>query len=214
MLVAAAVCPHPPLLLPPVANGAADELEPLRAACDAAVARVLAARPDVVAVVGAADRVTGSGGTVATYGVPLRVGSGPPTLPLPHTVGCWLLDRAGWSGRRGYLTPSEDGAVADEDGRVGLLVMGDASARRTEKAPGYIDPRAEGYDASVAAALASGPAALAQLDGDLAATLLAAGWPSWQLLARLAAGAAWDTCVTYDSAPYGVGYLVAEWVRR
>src|SRR4051812_21013344 len=191
MLVGAAVCPHPPLLVPEVAAGAAAELDPLRAACDAAIAGLMATRPDVIAVVGSADDVHGAGATFAGYGVPLRVGEGAPTLPLPHAVGCWLLDRAGWTGRRSFVGSTDDAAVTSEAGRVALLVMGDGSARRTEKAPGYIDPRAADYDAGVAAALADGPAAVAKLDGDLAAQLLVAGWAAWQFLARVSGDAQW-----------------------
>ena len=53
-LLAAAVCPHPPMIVPAVATGAASELDGLRTACDEAVARLLAASPDTVCVVGAA----------------------------------------------------------------------------------------------------------------------------------------------------------------
>jgi len=38
VLVAAAVCPHPPLLVPQLAAGGAPDLDKVRAACDAAVA--------------------------------------------------------------------------------------------------------------------------------------------------------------------------------
>src|SRR5213075_2398174 len=154
--------------------------------CDAAVKQLLAADPDVVVVVGAAAHVVGSSGTFAAYGVGLRVGSGPATLPLPHTVGCWLLDRAGWTGRRAFAGAHDDHLVTGEAGRVALLVMGDASARRTEKAPGYIDARAALYDGAVADAMRSGPDAVAALDADLADQLLVAGWPAWQFLARVA----------------------------
>jgi hypothetical protein len=51
-LTAAAVCPSPPLLVPDLAAGAAGELDELRAACDAAVAALWSARPELVAVVG------------------------------------------------------------------------------------------------------------------------------------------------------------------
>ncbi|MFL6238125.1 MAG: hypothetical protein ACJ735_01340 [Actinomycetes bacterium] len=214
MLVGAVVCPHPPLLFPDLAGRAAPELDALRAACDAAVTTLLGTRPDVVIVAAAEDPAEGTGGTTVGFGVPMRVGTGAPTLPLPHTVGCWLLDRAGWTGRRHYVGPAADDAIRAVDGRVALLVLGDASARRTEKAPGYLDPRAQDFDAAVAAALRAGPAALGALDGSLAAELLVAGWPAWQLLARVSADAQWDTRVTYDDAPYGVGYLVAEWTRR
>jgi hypothetical protein len=201
------------VLIPEVASGAAHELDGLRSACDEAVASLLNAQPDVIVVVGAGTPVRGSGGTLAPYGVPLQVGSGAPTLPLPHTVGCWLLDRAGWTGRRIYVGTDDDAAVTAEAGNVALLVMGDASARRTEKAPGYIDARAAEFDATVAHALRTGPQAVMALDGDLAEQLLAAGWSAWQLLARVTQDSAWMCELLYDDAPYGVGYLVASWQR-
>ena len=56
--------------------------------------------------------------------------------------------------------------------------MGDGSARRTVKAPGYLDPAAEPFDARVATALAAGDAgALAGLDPAEGERLLAAGVP-------------------------------------
>jgi hypothetical protein len=213
MLMGAAICPHPPLLVPVVAVGAAPELDALRAACLRAVSQLVADAPDLLAVVGAGAQPQGSGGTLAAYGVDIRVGTGAPTLPLPHTIGCWLLDEVGWAGPRAFVGPDGD-AVVESAERVALLVMGDASARRSERAPGYVDPRAAPYDESVAAAFRDGPAAVARLDGQLAGELLAAGWPAWQLLARTAGGGDWQTEVSYDEAPYGVGYLVACWRLR
>lgn len=112
MLIAAAVCPHPPILVPELAGGAAGELDGLRAACDDAVARLtatLTADPGGVAggqsvlVVVGADQVTGvygadSPGTLEPYGLDLRIGGsvvapGPP-LPLSLTMGKWLLARS------------------------------------------------------------------------------------------------------------------------
>jgi hypothetical protein len=55
MLVAAAVCPCPPLLVPEVAAGAATELDTARAACTDALGVLSAARPDLLVVVGPAD---------------------------------------------------------------------------------------------------------------------------------------------------------------
>lgn len=216
MLVGAAICPHPPLLVPELAAGAAHELDALRGACDEAVGRVLRAQPTVIAVVGRASsgaRLASTGGSFTGFGVPLIVGEGDTGLPLAHTVGCWLLDRAGWTGPRPYYGATDDAQpdVADAE-RLGLLVMGDAAARRSERAPGYFDPRAEEYDATVAAALRTGPEAVAALDGDLARELLAAGWPAWQVLARATSGGQWSCDLLYDGAPYGVGYLVGSWL--
>ena len=90
--------------------------------------------------------------------------------------------------------------------------MGDGTGRRTPK-PGYLDDRAEPFDASVSAALAAAdPAALADLDVVLAEDLLVQGRAAWQVLAGAAAGTPWRGEVTYDAAPYGVGYLVSTWL--
>ncbi|HMC70024.1 MAG TPA: hypothetical protein VKJ07_12785, partial [Mycobacteriales bacterium] len=52
MLVAAAVLPHPPMLVPALASGAARELDELRTRCRAALTTVGSAAPDVTYLVG------------------------------------------------------------------------------------------------------------------------------------------------------------------
>ncbi|GAA4933526.1 class III extradiol dioxygenase subunit B-like domain-containing protein [Streptomonospora halophila] len=225
MLIAAAVCPHPPLLLPQVAQGAAGELDGLRAACDRAVAGLAASGPDTVAVVGCggADRVHGSdaAGGLDAYGVPVRVGEGPPELPLSLTVGRWLCDRSDLRPDR-YVevlptaAPREcaerGAALAAAADRVALLVMGDGSARRGEHAPGTADRRAAGFDAAVAEALdAADTAALAGIAPALAAELMAGGRAAWQVLAGAAAGAGLGGGLLAHESPYGVGYFAALW---
>ena len=230
MLVAAAVCPHPPLLVPGVGAGASGELDGLRVACDAAVLDLLAADPTVVVVVGGAPVVgpygDGAWGSLAGYGVRVPVGSGPgePTLPLSLTLGRWLLDRAdGQADSQALLFGVEPDAGTDRclalgealagraDG-VALLVMGDGSARRSVKGPGGLHPDAEPFDTAVAQALAAGdPDVLAALDPTHAADLLAAGRAPWQVLAGAARGGTWRGAVTWTGSPYGVTYLVATW---
>ena len=200
MLVAAAVCPHPPLLVPGVGAGASGELDGLRAACDAAVDDLAAAAPDVVVVVGGADVVgpvrDGAWGSLAAYGVRVPVGSGEglPTLPLALTLGRWLLDRRSVTLPTVLFGVEPDTAtdrclalgeaLADRADRVALLAMGDGSARRSLRGPGYLDPDAEPFDTSVEAALATADVpALAALDPERAARLLAAGRAPWQVLA-------------------------------
>ncbi|CAI7978903.1 MULTISPECIES: hypothetical protein [Parafrankia] len=240
-LVAAAVCPHPPLLVPQVAG--VDPVE-VRDHASAAVARLCALAPDHIVVVGddAADaHYAGSAvGSLAGFGVDLSFslgasGTGPAVLPLSLTIGAWLLREAGWAGRcsaRGV--PAATGpaaaaaigadlvATAEADGsRLALLIMGDGSARRTVKAPGSLDPRAAAHDASVSAALATlDVTALLALDPALAADLLAPGRASWQVLAGALRRAtpgdparSWTSLVRYDDAPFGVGYLVVGWER-
>ncbi|MER7456885.1 class III extradiol dioxygenase subunit B-like domain-containing protein [Micromonospora sp. NPDC126480] len=234
-LVAAAVCPHPPLLVPEVAGAAAPELDELRAACDAAVARLLAAGPDELVVVGAAPATAtfdaSEHGSLHRYGVDLRVPlwrgdrSDEARLPLSLTLGAWLLRRSGTALPR-YAQAVAFGEAAAGcaalgatlvDGgerRIALLVMGDGSACRGERAPGYDDPRAEPYDRGVARALATADVdALRNLDPGLSTELKAAGRAPWQVLAGAvhAAGGHWRGELTHDAAPYGVAYLVASW---
>jgi hypothetical protein len=254
VLVAAAVCPHPPLLVPQVAAGAAAEMDDVRAACDAAVEGLAAARPDLVVVVGGAaageqkgatTSAAGEGhepefgaeaaGSLAGFGVDWATGDGEPVLPLSLTIGRWLLERNGLlpcplparpaPGNSSQVllravpfdAPATEclalgGGLARRAGRVAMLVMGDGSARRTTKAPGYFDPRAQRYDADVAAALASAdPGQLARLDPALSAELMAAGRAAWQVLAGAATGGQFRGELHRVAAPYGVGYLVASW---
>ncbi|MFM9545092.1 hypothetical protein ACKI1P_46675, partial [Streptomyces turgidiscabies] len=66
--------------------------------------------------------------------------------------------------------------------RVALLVLGDGSACRTVKAPGYLDERAAGFDAEAARALGTADvAALLALDPELAYELKVAGRAPWQV---------------------------------
>jgi hypothetical protein len=232
VLVAAAVCPHPPLLVPEVAAGAAAETADLRAAALDAVRALIAAGPETVVVVGAGPAAgtarPGETGTLAGYGVDLTValGDGPapsePRLPLSLTLGAWLLREAGYAGgAHGRVvsagTPTDELAalgdrIAAWPARTGLLVLGDGTARLSERAPGYLDPRAAGYDATVAAALGTADAeALLGLDPALSDELLAAGRPAWQVLAGAVRGGGWRATLRYSGAPYGVAYHVASW---
>jgi len=236
MLVAAAVCPCPPLLVPPVAAGAAPELDGARAACTDALGVLAAARPDRLVVVGPAEQSgrgphpQGARGSFRGFGVDVEVRLGPerepvPQRPLPTSlaVAAWLLDRIGWSDapieglgvgeplepERCIQTGREIAARAE---RVALLVMGDASACRTLKAPGYLDERAAPFDAEVARALgAVDVAALQALDAELAYELKASGRACWQVLAGAAESADLGGSLLYEDAPYGVGYMVATW---
>lgn len=149
----------------------------------------------------------------------------PPQRPLPTSlaVAAWLLERTAWADApiEGLvvgepLTPERcieigrDVAVRTE--RVALLVMGDASACRTLKAPGYLDERAAPFDASVAHALGKADlAALKTLDTELAHELKVSGRAPWQVLAGAAEEVGLSGALLYEDAPYGVGYLVATW---
>lgn len=120
MLVAAAICPHPPLLVPAVGGAVANAV---RTAAVAAVGDLLASRPDRLVVVGDAP---GTGAAVALvradfrpFGVDYVLGDGI-RLPLSLAVGRWLLAEAGWRApgdcppapRRGVLVSQGDSASA------------------------------------------------------------------------------------------------------
>jgi hypothetical protein len=116
------------------------------------------------------------------------------TLPLSLGLGVTLLDQVGYRGVRRLFAVGPDaptgacaalGAeLAVGAGRTALLVMGDGSARRSPKAPGHLDPRAEPFDAGVEQAVRAGRlGALLELDEALARDLMATGRPAWQVLA-------------------------------
>jgi hypothetical protein len=222
-VVAAAVCPHPPLLVPEVATGAAPELDDLRAACLTAIDRLVDA--DRLVVVGSGPSReqydASAGASFAPYGAPgVRFGTGDPVLPLSLAIGGWLLEQTKAAGLpRVYLSVAADEPPADcltlgqelahGNDRIALLVMGDGSARRSEHSPVHLHPRAEIFDNTVASALAVADATtLAALDPDLATELHAAGRAPWQVLAATS-----DLTgeLLYHAAPYGVGYFVATW---
>lgn len=213
MLTAAAVCPHPPLLVPELAGAAAPELDAVRAACAAAVDALTPY--DVLYVVGSDTGLRAT--SFAPWGVDVAVDV-PEPLPLAVLAGAWLT-----RGRYRSFVAVDPSLDADECAtfgaelaasaeRVALLVMGDGSARHDVKAPGYVDPRAAGFDAAIHEAFAA--ADLGALDVGLADELLAAGRAPWLVLAGAAKTVAAQAKSVGDAmfvAPYGVGYHVAAW---
>lgn len=229
MISAVVFCPQAPVVVPELAQGAAPELDGVRAACRQAIGRAIT--PGVQAVLVGAGSVPAAHestarGSLAGFGLPLEIALGtadstaPATLPASLTVGAWLV--------RDALGP-DSGAIAVEvtdernelpafdQGDVALIVVGDGSARRTEKAPGYLDERAAAFDDAVAAALARGDAAALRRDalGLLGGEqLLVSGLAAWDAVARVADDVSWSAELLYADAPYGVGYVVAVWTRR
>jgi hypothetical protein len=231
MLIAAAVCPHPPLLVPEV-TGAPDpgdlELRHLRAACRAAVAVLLGAAPDLLVVVGGAGQTAeypaAAGGSLRDFGVPFTLGADP-VLPLSLTIGKWLFAGAvppsppvTWQGIASGAATADclnlGEKLAALAPRVALLVMGDGPGRRARGVPGATDAEADRYDGQVSAALAAAdPAALAALDPRRDQELFVAGRATWQVLAGAAAPGAFTAELRYAAAPFDVSYYVATWVR-
>lgn len=231
MISAVAFCPHPPLLVPQLAGGAAGEVASLRAACAAAVARV-ATGPRQLVLLGAGESSRSysplARGSLAGYGLPLEISLGAPggggalELPPSLTIGAWLVrDVMGpRSGAVGFSVGVDFAAspaalellALARSEELGVIVLGDGSARRSATAPGYLDSRALDFDGGVAAALKEGDvAALAALDPVLGAELLAAGVPAWRAAGKLLEGGSYDAELLYAADPYGVGYYVAVW---
>ena len=117
VIARAVLCPSPPLLAREL-TGRAIVLPELRDACAAAVAHLVKADSDVVAVVGAgagtaiwdadsrldvASYGPSAGKTTVTPGTP-----GTPTLPLALGLGAMLLDSAGYAGPRLLQAVGED----------------------------------------------------------------------------------------------------------
>jgi hypothetical protein len=222
VLTGAAVCPATPLLHPEV-TGRAAVVPELRAACARAVTQLLTGEPDTVVVIGPAtatgqwDPFSRLDPSVFAPGLPA---AGDRSLPPALGLGALLLDQAGYVGRRRLQAVGHDEPVAacvrlgrqlsETEARSALLVMGDGSARRTLKAPGYLDERAPAFDAQVERAVQAGDlGALQRLDQRLAYDLMATGRPAWQVLSGAWPGQGHDAEVLYCDAPFGVGYLVA-----
>ena len=131
MIRGVAFCPHPPVLVPEAAQGAASELADL----------------------GAGEQTQrhdpSARGSLACFGVDVeaalgRVEPGPVELPLSLTVGAGLVrDALGPdSGATGWTVGPDDAADLVLTGDLALPVMGDGSARRSPSAAPLLDGRA------------------------------------------------------------------------
>ncbi|WP_155355109.1 hypothetical protein [Acrocarpospora macrocephala] len=184
---------------------------------------LIATAPDMIAVVGSADRTqtwpADAELDISAYGGPPRPRVGRPA-PLAVGLGALLLDEGGYTGPRLLQSVGHDeplsacvelaAEVSASAARVGLLVMADGTARRTLKAPGYLDERAVPFDAEIQRAVSTGDlTALHGLDQTLARELMVTGWSALQVLAGTFCDREPDTKVLYADASFGVGYLVA-----
>jgi hypothetical protein len=203
-------CPHPPLIVPQIAANSAPDTESLRLACLAAIRQLLATATDRVMIIGSQGPERGLRGYApGVADVPRS------DLPPALAIGDWLLDEAGCTAERIFVPVGAPmPVVVRGDKPTALLVMGDGSARRSPKGPGYFDPRAEPFDDSIVAALADGETKpLAELDQELAAELLVAGARPWKAAAELlGTETAWRGEIRYADAPFGVMYIVASWL--
>lgn len=235
-LVAAAVVPAAPALLPGL-GGAADPLAPLRER-----SRTLVDELAALAMHRRAQRLVVLGDAALTRRLPLDAPSGAarfgtgrvPSSALPTSleIGRALLGLDGREGRErwtgpgvGLLAVARDagpreciawGAALADVHDVALLVVADGPAALTERAPGHLHPDAEGVGRAVHEALAHGdPTGLVALEPDLCDRVWMRGRAPLQVLAGAADGAVAEGRlsgeVLLDEAPYGVQYLLARW---
>lgn len=225
MIVAAALLPHPPLLLREL-DGLHDSVAELRQAAHEAVRTVLHGVERVV-VVGAADHKGpdwSMGWPAEVRGFGTSTPSGGAAVALSVGVGLRMVEEAGWSGPVGQLEldwDEEDDSVDEVAGELctgpdptALVVLGDGSARRGEKAPGYLDDRAFAFDDAVAAALSEGDArGLRDLDVELASDLMVFGRTAFRLLGAVALqqDGPEQAELLLREDPFGVSYFVATW---
>jgi hypothetical protein len=119
-------------------------------------------------------------------------------LPQPPEVSTTLAGARSSTGGGGDSSTTSGGGAA-------YLVVGNGSAKRTEKAPGAFDERAKTFDAELGASLRAG---WPEFDARLAEEL----WASVEGVARLGSlGDLGEAQVDYDDAPYGVQYWVMRW---
>ncbi|CAM3072776.1 hypothetical protein [Skermania piniformis] len=237
MLIAAALVPSLPALVPELNGADSAETEEVRLAASAECARLDAAttRWTVLGIGPATARYPATTrGTFAGFGVDLVVGLGPdpagpvdPQLPVSVLVGAWLRGRVAPAVGADAWVVAADAAPAQcaelgaalrreldaEPTPHGLLVVADGATTLTARAPGYHDPRAAAVQAGVTAALgAADRAALAALDPELCAELGITGRAAYQVLAGALPDAVGST--TYAAAPFGVAYHVGRWEPR
>jgi hypothetical protein len=199
------VVPSAPLLLPGYA-GRDDAAAGLRDACVSLLGELAGLAGGAVVLVAATDREPRStrppvGRRVGELLLRLAGVTAPDVVEVPWdapTERCVALGRS-------------VGAVAGT-GEIDLVVVADGSARRSEKAPGYLDERSFAFDDAIVAALAAAePDRLLALDASLGAELLAQGRAPLQVAAAAMGERAAYRCVSLDrSDPFGVLYVVAR----
>lgn len=225
VLVAVAIVPSAPVLVPELSGAVAAETADLRAAVLTAAATL----PDRWIAVGVGERDEEYGpavaGTFAGYGVDVGVRLSPHAtavadLPLCALVAGWLRGQVRPSAQvqvrahRATLTPSEGlargGALRaeiDAAGEpVGVLVVADGCHTLTPAAPGGHDPASVSVQAALDDALAAGdPAALRGLPESVV------GRVAFAVLAGLAEPRPRTVREHYRGAPFGVGYHACVW---
>jgi hypothetical protein len=225
MIIGVVFIPAAPLLSPDV-----DIEELLVDERDASIELVLEFTQDAeqVIVIGSGDRThwfhQGGIGSTRGFGglLDYALGSGTEQLPQPLTIAAAILNGAHWAGNVIGLEAAHDSTASDRKnlGRevarkaealaTLIVVVGDGSATRTEKAPGYVQPDAASFDEAMARAIDEADIeAILDVDQEQADRLWCRGIPAWQVVAN--AVGQMQGILILESAPFGVNYLVASW---
>ncbi len=210
-VTAAAVVPMTPLIFREE-SGLADPLAELREIAVHTVRDLAATVDRIVALC-----PTGLVGAPDSYHRPSGLKGGEtPVASLSVQIAHHLLHLAALPAELAEMAPrsGETGPAKWQERpsgtTVGLLVLGDGTACRSEAAPGHIDERAFPFDDLIADALEAGDGdALATLDQDLAEQLMVTGRHTFADLGTTLPAAQAE--LRYRDDPYGVSYFVALW---
>lgn len=224
VLVAVAIVPSAPVLVPELAGAAAVETADLREA----VLRAAATLPErcIALGVGPRDQIWDSAaGTFAGYGVDVRVSLSPGArdgaeLPLCALIAGWIRGQARPDAHvqvrvapasltnqealaRGRRLRADLDSLAEP---LGVLVVADGCHTLTPTAPGGHDPASVAVQEALDDALAAGDTAVLQALPD---SVL--GRVAFATLAGLAEPGPHGTEEFYRGAPFGVGYYAGVW---
>jgi MEMO1 family protein len=144
------------------------------------------------------------------------------------SVPLYFLLRNGWQGRvvaLGYTFMSNEDhlrfgscirhAIEDEARPVGIVASGDLSHRLKPGAPAGFEPNAHLFDEEVVASLrACQPSRIINIDQDLRRLAGECGYRSMLVALGASREAEQDCEVLNYEAPFGVGYMVAQVMRK
>jgi hypothetical protein len=174
-----------------------------------ATAASAAGRTFAAAAMGAAGASTGAAGA-STGAAGASTGAAGASTGAAGTGGASARGTGSSGPSTGAAGARATSAAGTGEGRVGLLVMGDLSARRTAKAPATFHPAAEDFDRRIGDAIRKAELdRLLDIDAGLAAELRVGGTAAlWLLAGALEGAGSLRGEVRYEAAPFGVGYLV------
>lgn len=207
--------PQTPLLEPSVAGRAAFELDPLRESLSEATSSLIASTDEVVII------ATESADKAVAFIVQGQQDQQTTVVKLLADPPFSQSVRVNPDSSKGELKAIDEvtkelKALDSSTKRVGVIVLGDGSAKRTEKAPGFVDHRAVAFDNRLSEIFHSAQLSeLSELDFALARELWVWGIDPWMAIGKFVSqsGAQFSLENYFDTDPYGVEYFVAGFSR-